>query len=63
MIPHLIGFVLICITIGAHKHEFSQIFPKFLISLKYIFHHIVLTIYICDLELSRKLPILMGNIL
>ena len=63
MLPHLMGFVLICITIGAHEHEFSQFFPKFWIALKYIFRHILLIISTCDLKLFRKLPIPMGNIL
>ena len=63
MIPHLMGFVIICITIGGHEHEFSQIFPKFWIALKYIFRHILLIVSTCDLELFRKLPILMGNIM
>ena len=63
MIPHLMGFVLICITIRGHEHEFSQIFLKFLIALKYKFHHILLKISTCDLELFRKLPIPMGNII
>ena len=63
MIPHSMGFVLICITIGAHEHEISQMFPKFWIALKYIFRHILLIISTCDLELFRKLPTPMGNIL
>ena len=63
VIPHLMGFVLICITIGGHEHEFSQFFPKFGIALKYIFRHILLIIPTCDLELFRKLPILIGNIM
>ena len=63
MIPHSMGFVLICITIGDHKHEFSQIFLKFWIALKYKFRHILLIISTCDLELSRKLLIPIGNIM
>ena len=50
MIPHLMGFVVICITTGGHEHEFSQILPKFPKN-------------ICDLEVFRKLPIPMVNIM
>ena len=63
MIPHLMGFVLICITIGGHEHEFLQIFLQFWIALKYIFRHILFIISTCYLELFRKLPIPMGNIM
>ena len=63
LIPHLMGFVLICITIGGHEHEFLQIFLQFWIALKYIFRHILFIIYTCYLELFRKLPIPMGNIM
>ena len=57
------GSMLICITIGGHEHDFSHIFPQFCIALKYIhvFRHILLIIY--TLELFRKLPIPMGNIM
>ena len=63
LIPHLMGFVLICITIGGHEHEFLQIFLQFWIALKYIFRHILFIISTCCLELFRKLPIPMGNIM
>ena len=63
MILHLMGFMLICITIGGHEHEFSQIFTKIWIAVKYIFRHILLIIFTCDLELFKKLPITMGNIM
>ena len=57
------GFVLICITIGGHEHELSQNFLQFWIALKYIFRHILLIISTCDLELFRKLPKPIGNIM
>ena len=63
MIPHLMGFVLICITIGGYEHEFLQIFLKCLIALEYTFRHILLIISTCDFELFRKLPIPIGNIM
>ena len=63
MILHLMGFMLIYITIGGHEHEFSQISPQFGIAVKYIFRHILLIISTCDRELFRKLPIPMGNIM
>ena len=63
LIPHLMGFVLICITIGGHEHEFSQNFLQFWIELKYTFRHILLIISTCDLELFRKLPMSIGNIM
>ena len=63
LIPHLMGFVLICITIGGHEHEFSQNFLQFWIALKYTFRHILLIISTCDLELFRKLPMPIGNIM
>ena len=63
LIPHLMGFVLICITIRGHEHEFSQNFLQFWIALKYTFHHILLMISTCDLELFRKLPMSIGNIM
>ena len=63
MIPHLMGFVLIYITIGGHEHEFSQFFLQFWIALKYKFRHILFIISICYLKLFRKLPIPMGNIM
>ena len=63
MIPHLMGFVLICITIGGHEQEFSQNFLQFWIALKYIFRHILLIISTCDLELFRKLPMSIGNMM
>ena len=63
VIPHSMGFVLICITIGGHEHEFSQFFPKIWIALKYIFGHILLINSTYDLELFRKLPIPMSNVM
>ena len=63
MIPQLMGFVLICITLGGHEHEFLHIFLQYWIALKYIFRHILLIISTCNLELFRKLPIPMGNIM
>ena len=38
-------------------------FPQFWIAVKYIFRHILLIISTCELELFRKLPIPMGNIM
>ena len=63
LIPHLMGFVLICITIGGHEHEFVQIFLQFWIALKYIFRHILFIISTRYFELFRKLPMPMGNIM
>ena len=63
LIPHLMGFVLICITIGGYEHEFLQIFLQFRIALKYTFRHILLIISTCDLELFRKLSMPIGNMM
>ena len=63
MIQHLMGFMLIYITIGGHEHELSQNFPPILNCGKYIFCHILLIISTCDMELFRKLHIPMGNIM
>ena len=57
------GFMLICITIGRHEHEFSQISPKLWIAVKYTFRHILLIISTCNLKLFGKQPISMGYIM
>ena len=56
-------FMLICITIAGHEHEFFFFNPKFWIPVKYMFRHILLIISTCDLELFKKLPTPMGNIM